>query len=69
LLSLVQLEIWAFVTPDVTPSTFSSAHQLLIISDKSLILKMERVKGIEPSSSAWKAVAPPTWADVHEAIT
>ena len=33
--------------------------QLLIISDKSLILKMERVKGIEPSSSAWKAVALP----------
>jgi hypothetical protein len=31
--------------------------QLLIISDKSLILKMERVKGIEPSSSAWKAIA------------
>jgi hypothetical protein len=24
-----------------------------------LILKMERVKGIEPSSSAWKAVALP----------
>jgi hypothetical protein len=43
------------VTPDVTPSTFSYAFSLLNIPDKSLILKMERVKGIEPSSSAWKA--------------
>ena len=42
----LQIENPVFVTPDVTPSTFSSAHQLLIISDKSLILKMERVKGI-----------------------
>jgi hypothetical protein len=55
LLSRVQLEIWSFVTPDVTPSTFSYAFSLLNIPDKSLILKMERVKGIEPSSSAWKA--------------
>src|SRR5262249_3599919 len=31
----------------------------LNVSDKSLILQMERVKGIEPSSSAWKAVALP----------
>jgi hypothetical protein len=35
---------------------------------KHLILKVERVKGIEPSSSAWKAVVPPALADVHEAI-
>jgi hypothetical protein len=28
-------------------------------SNKSLIIKVERVKGIEPSSSAWKAVALP----------
>jgi hypothetical protein len=31
--------------------------QLLNISDKPLILNTERVKGIEPSSSAWKSVA------------
>ena len=59
LLSRVQLEIWAFVTPDVTPSTFSLHSASLNIPHKSLILKMERVKGIEPSSSAWKAVALP----------
>jgi hypothetical protein len=50
----VQLEISAFVTPDVTPSAFSAHSAPLNISNKSLILKMERVKGIEPSSSAWK---------------
>jgi hypothetical protein len=58
LLSRVQLEIWAFVTPDVTPSAFQCAFSSLNIPNKSLILKMERVKGIEPSSSAWKAFAP-----------
>jgi hypothetical protein len=35
----VQLEIWSFVTPDVTPSTFSYAFSLLNIPDKSLIFK------------------------------
>jgi hypothetical protein len=35
---------------------------------KHLILKVERVKGIEASSSAWKAVVPSALADVHEAI-
>jgi hypothetical protein len=48
-----------YVTPDVTPSTFQGAFSSLDIPHKSLILKMERVKGIEPSSSAWKAVALP----------
>jgi hypothetical protein len=57
LLSRVQLEIWAFVTPDVTPRAFQCAFSSSLIQDKSLILKMERVKGIEPSSSAWKTNA------------
>jgi hypothetical protein len=52
-------QIWAFVTPYVTPSPFRCAFSSLIISDKPLILNTERVKGIEPSSSAWKAVALP----------
>jgi hypothetical protein len=47
LLSRVQLEIWRLL-PQAS---------WLNITDKSLILKMERVKGIEPSSSAWKDFA------------
>jgi hypothetical protein len=57
LLSRLQLEIWAFVTPDVTPSAWQPHSAPLNIPDKLLILKMERVKGIEPSSSAWKDFA------------
>src|SRR5262245_24460433 len=58
-----------FVTPDVTPSTFQAAFRSLIVPNKSLILKMERVKGIEPSSSAWKAVALPlSYTRAREAL-
>src|ERR1700692_3962947 len=47
------------VTPGVTPRTFSGRSAGQQERCKSLIGKVERVKGIEPSSSAWKAVALP----------
>jgi hypothetical protein len=47
------------VTPNVTPSVFFGERTALGLPRKILILKAERVKGIEPSSSAWKAVALP----------
>ena len=50
-----QLENRRFVTPTVTPGAFSVAPGLAQIRPKPLILNVERVKGIEPSSSAWKA--------------
>jgi hypothetical protein len=57
LLCRVQAGNLAFVTPAVTPSTFSKGRSANQFPDKSLILKLERVKGIEPSSSAWKDFA------------
>jgi hypothetical protein len=45
LLSPVQLEIWALVTPDVTPAFFQCVFSSLNLLDKCLILNMERVKG------------------------
>src|SRR5262249_10986104 len=39
LLSRAQLEIWAIVTPDVTPSAFQCAFSSLNISDNPLIFK------------------------------
>jgi hypothetical protein len=46
-----------FVTPDVTPTQISNNKQISKAACKSLILLVERVKGIEPSSSAWKDFA------------
>src|SRR5262249_22237953 len=48
LLSRAQLEIWAFVTPDVTPSAFQCAFSSLNISDKPLIFKPRAGAGDAP---------------------
>ena len=57
LLSRAQLAIWAFVTPDVTPSSFRCAFSSLNLSDKPLILNMERVKGDPPTQNRHKGSA------------
>src|SRR5215831_12250798 len=45
------------VTPSVTPQAFGPMWSRPKLGFKYLILKVERVKGIEPSSSAWKDFA------------
>jgi len=72
LLSRAQLEIWAFVTPDVTPSAFQCAFSSLNISDKPLIFKRGAGEGnrtlvisleefcsirIRPAASAGRSLA------------
>jgi hypothetical protein len=55
---LARKPIWRSWRQEVAGKSRAGAASLNI-PHKSLILKMERVKGIEPSSSAWKAVALP----------
>ena len=51
---LARKPIWRSWRQEVAGKSRAGAASLNI-PHKSLILKMERVKGIEPSSSAWKA--------------